>query len=462
MTCYNCNTYLKIKRHVLMSVSFKGCLQKITWEQARSQVADVNPDFCKIIDELNPDDSHWLVKVTYPYGSMVMNRSVLAIPNNIGDIVPITDATIDPKIREGIGYNLNSNPVSIVLKNSFEIYLPLSDRTIPLSGLIEPGTAFGAWRMLNPSHTEQPVFIWDMTAGARSVFMLPKITEGLKHKKLEKAFGITANIPRSLMNHWEVFRQLANSDTINTERWDSEILFFSKAWFNHLKDKAWNNFYQYFYKSGWAGTEYWRNQPMWNLIFSLVLKEYEAKPNANIMDTAQYLLNMGVGAFTGLGPARNTLSGPWNLIQDAYSEVYEIKNYPPIIIQPQTFNMHDQNSPAVYYSLQFPNATQFKPSTRIKVSIISDLHEIRSLMRRYERDLLDDKYNLGGTSLFDLFKKVQYDYFHNAVELHEGMKYTSEMSADTYLRTTVDGKVHNSFPASCLFGRGCIKLSHKE
>lgn len=445
-----------------MSVSFKGSLEKLSWQQARKAVTEVNPDFAKIIDELNPSENHWLLKATYPYGSLVMQKSVLNLPNPQGEIVPITDRSIDPVIRQGIGYNLNSNPVSLILKNSFEIYLPLEDRTLPLSGLIPPGTAFGAWRMLNPHHTEHPIFIWDMSAGARSVFMLPKITEGLKHKKLAKNFGITASIPRTLMQHWEVFRQLANSKHNYCEPWNSEVLYFSDSWFKHLSDKAWTDFYQYFYRSGWAGTEYWRNQPVWNLIFSLVLKEYESRPNAYIMDTAQYLLNMGAGAFTGLGPALNTLSGPWDLIQKIYNEVYEIRHYPPIIIQPQIFNMHDDLSPPVYYSLQFPNATEFKPSTRVKVSIISDLHEIRALMRRYERDLLSEKFNLGGTSLSALFDKVQYDYFHSAVELHDGMLDTAEMAEDINLRTTVDGHVHEAFPASCLFGRGCIRLAHKQ
>lgn len=441
-----------------MSVSYRGKSEKFTWANIRKDVINVNPDFAKIIDKLSPNNKHWILKVSYPYGSLVMEKSVLNIPNEAGEIVPLTDSTITSEIRNGIGYNLNSNPVSIVLKNSFEIYLPLEDRTLPLSGLIQPGTTFGASRMLNPDHTEQPVFIWDMTAGARSAFMLPKITEELKHKKLQKNFGIDTPVPRNLMQHWDVFKNLANSES---NEWSAEILYFSKEWFEHLDDAEWAEFYRYFQQSGWAGTEHWRNQPMWNLIFSLILKEYEARPNAYIMDTAQYLLNMGVGAFTGIGPAENNISGPWDYIQSIYQDIYEIRNYPPIIIHPQAFDLNNQNASPVYYSLQFPIATQFKPSSRVKVSIISDLHEIRALIKRYERDLLSDKYNLGGTSLSELFKKVNYDYFHSASSLHEGMLSTSTMNSDTRFLKTLDGKTHQNFPSSCLFGQGCIKISHK-
>ena len=445
-----------------MSIVFKGTSQKQTWSEVREDVQQVNPEFAALIDALSPDDNHWFLRATYPYGSPVMNRAVLALPNNDGDVVPITDPSIDPEIQKGIGYNIHSNPVSIVLKNTFEIFLPLEDRTIPLSGLIMPGTVFGASRVLSAANPEQPVFIWDMTAGARSVFMLPKITEEKRHKKLQKTFGVMSGLPKTLMQHWHVFRELANGYEGKEAPWQSEILYFNGAWFEHKGDPAWQEFYQYFYQAGWAGSEFWRNQPLWNLIYSLVLQEYEAKPSAYIMDTAKYLLNMGTGSATGIGPARDTLSGPWDIIQAAYQEVYEIKNHPPVIIQPQVFKLHDKEKIPVYYSLRFPNALEFKPNRRTFPSIISDLHELRALMVRYDRELSSDKFNLDTTSLHTLFENVEYTYFHNADNLHRGMQHTNGMAEDAYLRRTVDGVVHDEFPEHCLFGKGCIRLSHKK
>lgn len=444
-----------------MSLSFKGSAEKLSWKQARADVAKVNPEFAKLIDELNPGNKYWLVKATYPYGCPVLQRSVLTLPNAKGHVVPITDSSIDPEIKQGLGYNLNSNPVSLVLNNSFEIFLPLADRTIPLSGIIKPGTAFGAWRVLNPKNTEQPVFVWEMTAGARSVFMLPKITETLKHQKLEKTLGVNLPLPRTLMQHFDVFKIIANSEQMSHKPWNAQILYFCEDWFKHLNDSKWAAFYSYFHRSGWAANEFWRNQPIWNLIFSLVLQNYESKPNAYVMDTAKYLLNMGVGAMPGMGPVCDTLTGPFDFIQEVYNSVYEIRNYPPIIMQPHFFDLKDQNANPVYYSLQFPNALEFKPSTRQRASVISDLHEIKSLMKRYENDLISNKYNIDGTSLMILFDKVKYTYFHSAVDLHDGMCDSSEMKDDIYLRTTLDGKVYENFPSTCLFGKGCVQVSHK-
>lgn len=443
-------------------LSFKGSFEKLSWGQIRQDVAKVNAEFAKIIDDISPSDKHWIAKVTYPYGSLVMQKSVLMLPNKAGDIVPITDPTIDSAIQEGLGYNLNSNPVSMVLKNTFEIFLPLEERTIPLSGPIHPGAAFGAWRVLNPEKTQHPAFVWDMTAGARSVFMLPKITETKKHMQLKKAYNLTVEVPRSLMTHWEIFRQLANHSRFK-KSWDAEILYFSHKWFEHLDDNRWKPFYYYFHDSGWSASEVWRNQFIWNLIFSLILEKYEARPSAYIMDTAKYLLYMGIAAFTGFAPARNNLAGPFDEIQRIYAEEYELKNYPPIVIQPDVFNMYAPHGHAVYYSLQFPNAPEFKPNLRMRTSIISDLHEIRTLMLRYEQELSSNKFNINGTSLHDVFSYTQYDYFHNGVELHTGMRNSAEMSKeDKNLITTLDGQLHGEFPDTCSFVKGCIRLTHKK
>lgn len=437
----------------------KGSLEKATWNEVRDEVAKVNPTFAKIIDDLNPSDKYWVARVKYPYGSQVMKRSILSLPNAEGDIVPITDPSISNDIREGIGYNLNSNPVSLVLNNSFEIYLPFEDRTIPLDGLLTPGSAFGAWRILNPEGTQQPVFIWDMTAGARSTFMLTKIGETRKHMRLKKKYALSKDTPTNYIDHWEVMKEIANHPDFS-QPWEAEILYFSKQWFEHLDDKAWHDFYYYFHRSIWRGTEFWRNQPIWNLIFSLILNEYKSPMSAYIMDTVKYLIHIGIGALPGLAPARNSIAGPFKGIQEVYSNEYKL-NHPPVIIQPSIFDMNDPKCPPIYYSLQFPNAIEFKPSSRQQKSIISDLHQVRSLLKRYEHVLLSDTFNIGGTPIAELFKLAQYDYFHSAVELHEGMRDSSEMREDKYLRTTLDGVEHEDFPDNCLFGKGCIRISRK-
>jgi hypothetical protein len=445
-----------------MELSFKGTLEKLTWKQIRKEVAEVNPKFAKLIDELSPSDKYWVAKVTYPYGSMVMKRALLQLPNPSGDIVPITDSSIPTEIQEGLGYNLNSNPVSLVLKNKFEIFLPLEDRVISLNGLISPGTIFGAWRVLNPKKTEQPPFIWDMSSGARTALMLAKITEAKRHLQLQKAYHLTADVPRSLIDHWEIFRQLSKHSNFK-QPWEAEILYFPQQWFSHLSDSKWKIFYYYLHDYVWEASETWRNQYIWNSIFSLILKDYGSRPNAYIMDTVKYLLYAGISAFPGLAPARDNSAGPFQEIQEIYIKEYGLKNYPPVIMQSEVFNMRDLSGHPVYYSLQFPNATEFKPNSRLRISSITDLYQIKLLMDCYERELISSKFNLGNSSFHELFRYVQYDYFHGGVTLLKGMLDSAEIAKeDKGLLTTIDGAVYKNFPDTCSFVRGCIRLSHKK
>ncbi len=121
-------------------------------------------------------------------------------------------------------------------------------------------------------------------------------------------------MPHNLIQHWEIFRQLANN-SIQENPWTAEILYFSENWFHHLKDPAWKEFYQYYYTSSWTNTEFWRNSTIWDLVFSLILRDYEARPNADIVDTAKCLLYMGIGVQPGMAPVQNALAGPFDLIQ---------------------------------------------------------------------------------------------------------------------------------------------------
>lgn len=446
---------------VVMVVQAKASLEVLTWDKVRKDVHNVNPNFAKTVDALSPSNDYFFIKVKYPYGSQVLKNAVLMLPDKNGNLVPITDSSIDPHIRSAIDYNLNSNPVSMVLKNTFEIYLPLEDRTIPLNGLVKPGSTFGTFRILHPQGSHQPKFIWDMTAGARSIFMLPKITEAKKHMQLRKKFSLTVDKPSSLMAHWEIFRQLANHPDF-PQPWDAEILYFSKSWFEHLDDKDWFAFYYQFHRSIWGRTEFLRNQPIWNLIFSIILKDYEARPSAYTTDTTKYLIYVGIGEQPGFAPARNNIAAPIEGLQKIYKEEYELRNYPPIIMQPDTFGMLNPKQHPIYYSLQFPTAIEFGKNSRERPSLISDLHEIKSLLKRYEMELLSNKFNTNGTPIHDLFNLVAFDYFHNNVELHAGMLNSAEMSKeDEGLLTTLDGTLHKEFPDMCSFVKGCIRVSKK-
>ncbi len=58
--------------------------------------------------------------------------------------------------------------------------------------------------------------------------MLPKISETNSHNKLAQAFHLSNPSPRSLLDHWNIFREIANHPSLG-DPWTAEILFFQKS-----------------------------------------------------------------------------------------------------------------------------------------------------------------------------------------------------------------------------------------
>ena len=210
----------------------------------------------------------------------------------------------------------------MILKNTVELFIPLEDRTIPLYGPTVAGTIFGLYRILSPERSHQPAFIWDMTSGARSIFMLPRISCSENHQKLKKTFQLRTEAPTTLIQHWELFKQLANhKDFPSTSPWYCELLFFSKEWFEHQNDKKWAPFNSFLLETAWRGNEFWRNQFSWNMIFSIIQKIRKLKPSIYIDDTVKYLFSIGVGEAPGFAPAVDDYSAPVSGLQKIYDEV---------------------------------------------------------------------------------------------------------------------------------------------
>lgn len=438
----------------------KAQFHELTWKEARNEILPLNKTLGEIIDELSPSSDYSFLKITYPFGSHVLHRGVLMLPYGPNQtLVPITDDMVPNKIKEKFAYNLTSNPVGMVLKKTFEIFLPLVDRTVVVSNLIKPGAIIGLLRALNPGDSHQPKFLWDMTAGARSIFMLPKISEARKHMKLKKQFELSLEKPIDLMSHWEIFRALSKCKNFG-DPWNAEILFFSKNWFQHDEDHDWIKFYHYLYKSVWKGMEAWRNQRLWDLIFSLTLNNYPAQPSAYVCDTVKWLTQIAIGIQPGFAPAMNDLPAPISELQKIYKEVYQLRQYAPIIMCPTQFHLNKSASLPVYYTLQFPTTMEFGKSKRARKSLISDLHEIRNLLCRYQNEILSNMYETKGTPLHQMFDIVKFDYFHNNVELHSGMLSSSKVAiSDNRFLQSLDGEFYKSFPEMSTFFKGCIRIS---
>lgn len=285
---------------------YKIC--KLYWKDIRDKLKPLNPEIVEIIDQISPDQKYPLYRATYPYGFKILKNGKLHIPTEFG-FKAIDDPSVPQSVSKDLMYNAGTNPVSIILKNSAEIYLERDSHTIPLYGIIPPGKIFSTWRVLNPNKTHAPAFIWEMTSGARSVFMLPKISEAARHNKIKKEFKISCDKPNSLSKHWNIFKEIANSNTIE-EPWNCEFLFFSKNWFKNLDSPDWITLQKYLLKTAWTNSEYLRNLFTWNSVYSVIQETLGIKPNPYVADIAKHLISMVAGEMPGFAPVDDNSAAP--------------------------------------------------------------------------------------------------------------------------------------------------------
>ena len=439
-------------------------IQELTWPEIRDEVHKVNPKFAVIVDELDPGKEYTVFKVAYPYGSEILKNGSLHLPDKYGQLVPLAHNNIDQNLKNKLSYNLSSNPVSMVLKNSLELFFAIDGHTIPFPyGMIPPGLLFGCWRMITSSLSHHPAFLWNMTAGARSIFMLPKIAETISHNRLKQVFQIESDAPKSLFDQWHIFKTISEKEQKN-KPWKTEVLFFSNKWFEKLEDAAWKNFHLYLHQTSWDSTEFLRNEFVWDLIFSVIQKNHNIKPNPHIADTVKHMFAISVGAVPGFSPAIDDSVAPVSLIQKTYLEIYKLKNYAPIMMVPNTFKMDNPEiqRPA-YYSLHFPTALEFSPKSSQRSSTIGDLYNVKLLLQKYLLALSTDNLHINETPLFNVAKKIDFDFFHTDTEQYYEIKENKNIPKDDPSFLEAFNKTDNKqFPTTSTFTRGCIRISKKD
>lgn len=435
----------------------KASIEVLGWKAVRKSFLSVNPILGKIIDDLNPDPSFTFFKLSYPFGSEILKEGILQLPNKDGELVSFYDRQISPEIREKLGYNYGSNPVTMALKNSTELFMQLGQRIIPLYGAVPPGKIFGLWRILNPDASHNPTFIWGMTAGTRSLFMLPKISKSVSHQKIQKKLGLFSDTPKSLLDHWEIFREI--EECLPDENpWNVELLFFSKKWFEFLHDDHWLKFNYWLAQNAWSGSEFFRNEFIWDMVFSAIQEVKNIKPEPYFTNTVRHLFAIGIGALPGFAPATNNDAAPIQKIQKVYQDIYNL-DYAPIIMQPTLFSASIPDRP-VYYSLEFPTTISAPIKNKNVANKIINLLQIQHILEKIRSEILQGKLNLEHTTYYMLLQKVKYDFFHSDPNDHAHILPSSQMPIDDpLLLNSLSNNNHLPFPEDCPFVRGCIRIA---
>lgn len=420
---------------------------ELSWKEARPMlVKQADPEMITIIDEINPSSDMSFILARYTFGD-ILKDGTLYIPTKDGNVYPIEHHKIEKKLRDKLNYRFV--PMGLILNKSVEVYFESEDRIMP-SKLYSSGDIFGLWQLLDPEPEAHIKKLWNLSSGARSIFMLPMISDATLHAKLKRDLKIHSYAPKKLSMHRDVFSDIAKNMTEEKRSvWTCDVLYFTKKWF----DLDLNNFselkqYKYWLLEAWRQSLNCRNQMNYSIVreaFSKKVSKRNIKPKPYILNTINHLMSIKDGIFPGFVPAQeDEIGGPIGLIQKAYIEHYGLKNYFPTILHPSHLSLNASKAP-VYYSLTFPTLLDFSPASGGSSYLMNDMRELKLLMKMLEE--------------FIGYENVEYDFFHSE---HDRF---NEIESSHIIAKEDDRFLDNK---SCVFAyngpflRGCIRIKEKE
>jgi hypothetical protein len=290
--------------------------------------------------------------------------------------------------------------------------------------------------------------------------MLPNIGCGTNHSNLQRDFNVQSPPPKSLYEHWNIFKEIANSEIAKTN-WRCCVMYFSEKWLINIHENvAWNSLKQYLHELAWYRYEWDRNRIYYDITFSMIQKKRNLKPNPYLADTAMHLFATALGAAPGYVPSLDDQALPLDILQKAYIESYGLKKYQPNIIQPRHFKFEAEKHP-IYYSLQHPSTHVSSPKSRDSSSTLFDIRELDHIIRIYKQELTIKDALCSDTVLSKIAEKTTFKYYHNKPDSHRIVNdSTLIFTNDPRFNSINDAykQKHATYASDAPFVRGCISI----
>ncbi len=440
----------------------RATLEAVKWGDVRELVREIKPSFADVIDLLDPQGSLVMYKVRYPFGSVIIQDGIFHLPTSDGRIAPITDDQISDTIRNQLSYS-GTIPMGIVLHNSVELFLPSEERIIPFT-LMCPGRIFGLSRALDPPISFHAGGTWQMTAGARSMFVLPKITDYVSYKKICRARSIKLPMPDKLLDHGPLLIQMSKHKDFQ-KPWFCELLCFPADFLKEHNDAKWIKFRYFLYEDVWETSAFWRNKYLFDFIWDSFVIELN-RQNARLritphaMTIVQLLIMIGLGVLPGFSPAVDDEEGPVGALQDDFYKIYGLKKYAATLMVPKHFSITNVDRP-IYWSFQLPTYLATMPKPKTVGSTLSLMHEVHAILTKFCEAARENKLKgVIGTPIQELVKKIQFDFFHSEHDPEGIIRPSKEMPLEDKSLiglTTKYGK--KDFSEVSPFVRGCVRIS---
>ncbi|OGT30753.1 MAG: hypothetical protein A3E87_07300 [Gammaproteobacteria bacterium RIFCSPHIGHO2_12_FULL_35_23] len=418
-------------------------LEFTSWNKIKFQVYAVNSEFAKLLEELDPGTSDSLIVAHYPFGKDIVKMGQLYLPDQ-QEILPSNHTHFAKLSKQFLNYA--KIPVGIVLNKSVEVYYETPQRVVS-DKLWYQGAILGAWELFDQPIAKDSTQLANISSGARSIFMLPKISDSIAHNRLKKALHIALPPPAHSRQHRDLFATIAaNIETNN--KWHCSILYLTEQWLIKRNNPAFINLQNYFLKLAWHQSYNCRRQFELNMVWEKVLNTIS---NQNIYlqpklsSHLKQLYMIAESVFPGMIFAidNNNEIAPIKLIQDAYTNIYRLKDYAPLLMHP----CHITKDIPVYYSLNYPNYFESFLPTKSVSRLMDEIRIISNII-----ELIQQK-NI------DFLPQPSFTYFHPHSLGNHKIEPINAILHDASLQKYFKKYKDLALAQNSAFFNGCIKIS---
>lgn len=427
----------------------------LTWSDIRKAVSQVNQDFAEHVNALNPGKNFQVLCARYYYGESILENGVLQVPGKFG-LKPLSESGLSKQLIDDLSYS--HIPMGLALNNSVELFLDTGMNPVPFS-LINAGKIFALWTVLDTQASAHNGPIWNMTAGARSLFLLPKISDAIKFRRLAKEFSLLSNAPKEHADHFHVFKELSNRVS-SKDRWFTDIVFFTHDWLaaNTTASKL---FSLYLHERVFHSTAYLRNEIVFKHVLSCAIRDTFQKPSPFVVDTIEHLIAIGNGFYPGFNFVDQEYAGPLGMLEETFGELYNMR-YAPTFMCPAYFNQ--QANKTCYYSLQKPTLVSFSPKSNQSHTGLDTLKEVQHIMAKIKPKVASNTYLPQSGPILRWANTTAYDYYHATLPVNRDSDANAIHSIghllenDSSLKNIMSYYPDKEFCYSGSFLRGCIKI----
>lgn len=422
------------------------------WLDLRAKIFDINEPLVTILDQVDPKDQPLLIEIDYLYGDTIIKNGELQIPSKNDTLVSLKNSNVRKEFIDALSYQ--RIPLFMNIKNDNEVFIDNKARSIPLN-LFKAGSLLGLFETANYIFDNPCETMWSVSAGARTIFMLPKISNEIGLKRLHKYYNIPTTLGlKELTDHFEIFKLIASSDNFS-QAWINKVLFFTKKWLDPAFLKKYPEFKNYLLKQCWLQAQFAIEKVKVDLIwekFSEAIALKRLNPGPFLTNHAKHLINIVVGSLPSFYPTgKSQTEAPITGIQRSIMDIYGLKNNMPIIMS--ICEKKQYRTLPLYYSLSYPTILEGSPLNKSHTTISETLRYLKILMDNFKEYV---KFNKLEKSVLDC---STFEYIHTGQDLNKYFLLSNELIDQSDFSGYKKIFPNLSFPYASYFWNGCIKIT---